>query len=52
MFKNELQKAPESVLEALELFLEILFVVRFDSLRLSQQYFSYVRTCLPGLNQY
>ena len=24
------------------------FVVRFDSLRPSQQSFSYVRTCLPG----
>ena len=25
---------------------------RFDSLRPSQQFFSYVRTGLPGLNQY
>ena len=26
--------------------------VRFDSLRPSQQFFSYVRTSIPGLNQY
>ena len=32
--------------------LNSLFFVCFDSLRPSQQSFSYVRTGLPGLNQY
>ena len=31
---------------------KVIFFVRFDSLLPSQQFFSYVRTGLPGLNQY